>query len=86
MPPRRGFIPRPSDGRGCRRQVRDLVFWVVVLQRCRAYGAGGKIPTGFNHSALRCEERSTPGNDHIKIKPQRGFIKRMAEMIQLFQS
>ena len=40
MPPRRGFVPRPSDGRGCRRQVRDLVFLVLVLQICRADGAG----------------------------------------------
>ena len=27
-------------------------FWVLVLQICRAYGAG-RIPTGFNHSARR---------------------------------
>ena len=37
---RRGFVPRPADGRGCRRQVRDLVFLVLVLQICRADGAG----------------------------------------------
>ena len=40
MPPRGGLVPRPSDGRGCRRQVRDLVFLVLVLQICRADGAG----------------------------------------------
>jgi hypothetical protein len=40
MPPRRGFVPRPSDGRGCQRQVRDLFFLVLVLQICRADGAG----------------------------------------------
>src|SRR5665213_2341595 len=40
MPPRRGLVPRPADGRGCRRQVRDLVFLVWVLQICRADGAG----------------------------------------------
>src|SRR5665213_4616205 len=34
MPPRRGLVPRPADGRGCRRQVRDLVFLVWVLQIC----------------------------------------------------
>jgi len=37
---RRGFVPRPADGRGCRRQVRDFVFLVLVLQICRADGAG----------------------------------------------
>ena len=50
MPPRRGFVPRPpaatarqrgeSDGSGCRRLVRDLVFLVLVLQIFRADGAG----------------------------------------------
>ena len=40
MPPRRGCVPRPADVRGCRRQVRDLVFLVLVLQMCRADGAG----------------------------------------------
>ena len=40
MPPRRGLVTRPADGRGCPRQVRDLVFLVWVLQICRADGAG----------------------------------------------
>jgi hypothetical protein len=40
MPPRRA-CSSPSDGRGCRRQVRDLVFLILILQICRADGARG---------------------------------------------
>ena len=70
MPPRRGFVPRPpaatarqrgeSDGRGCRRQVRDLVFLVLVLQICRADGWGREVAERRhdNSPAFQCRDKS----------------------------
>jgi hypothetical protein len=46
----------------------------------------GKIPTGFNQSARRCEERATLGHRQNKIKTPTGFHQTDGGMLQLLQS
>jgi hypothetical protein len=42
-----------------------------------------QIPTGFRHSARRCE--TTPGNESTKVHTPTGFYQMDSEMVQPLQ-
>ncbi len=81
MPPRRGFVPRPSDGRGCRRQVRDLVFGLWFYNDAAPTALGKSQRDLIIQPGVAKLRRVIV---KIKIKTPTGFHQMDGKMIQLF--